>query len=379
MNEIIKNKIADLNLEERAYIYFEEIISEHIFDLKRCFPDWTILYSIKANPNRDIIRCCYNNGLGFDAASTRELDLLLKYQGHNLIQYSCPGKSDSDLKKAMKSRCILVADSIGELSKIYELQKLFNSNCKFGIRLNIGDKNIQLTESMVGEDSHFGITLNELESFFRKSRKVIPISHIHIYSGSQILDELTLASNFSGIAKTVQYLMDGVKLPIKSVSFGGGFGIPYRLNEKGIDFNKLKNLVNQDPFINQLKRKNIELCIESGRYLVADSGYFLSIVRDVKFRNNMQIVITDGLMNAFFRPIFLNAYHHVYSLHDGEAMQSQIVGNTCTPLDTFPFLVELPKVKVGDKLVFEKVGAYGLSMTPMDFISSKEVMEIYVR
>ncbi len=379
MNDIIVEQIKKINITQRTYVYFEKAIIERILELKSCFPEWTILYSIKANPNKDIIKCSYNNGLGFDVATINELELLLQYQSNSLIQYSCPGKSDSDIKKAMQSKCVLVADSISELNRIYYIQKSIKPICEFGIRLNIGDKNEHLTESMVGEESHFGITLFELSEFFKVNKCKLPITHVHVYSGSQILDENTLLRNFSNISKIVLDLINKYSLSLKSVSFGGGFGVPYTIYDNRLNLTKLKDLISNDASINRLKKMQIRLCVESGRFLVAESGYFIACVRDVKYRHNLQIVIVDGLMNAFFRPAFLGVYHNIIALRTGEAIQTKVVGNTCTPLDSFPCLVKLPRMFIGDKLIFENAGAYGLSMSPLKFISFDEVEEVYVK
>lgn len=378
MNDII-TQLNKMNISKKSYVYFEEIILERIKELKQCFTEWDILYSIKSNPNINIINCCYQNGLGFDVATINELDLILNNHENALIQYSCPGKTIDNLKKAMLSDCILVIDSIGEFEKINKLLSTLKPICRFGIRLNVGDRNERIVESMVGEESHFGIQLSELDEIISSGSDLLPLSHVHVYSGSQILDVDAIYDDFSTIAHVILKIIKKYNFVVKSVSFGGGFGVPYTATENKVDLMRLKKLIDSDLYINKLKEYNVRMCVESGRYIVAESGYFIANVCDVKYRYGKQIVVLDGLMNSFFRPIFLNTFHNLYAMKKGTAHLSKVVGNTCTPLDTLPYLVYLPKVKAGDQIVFENAGAYGYTMTPLSFIAGEEVEEIYVK
>lgn len=57
------------------YIYDEKIIISQIEKLKSNFHNIKFLYSIKANPNLDVLKCMFLNGFGADAASLGEVIL----------------------------------------------------------------------------------------------------------------------------------------------------------------------------------------------------------------------------------------------------------------------------------------------------------------
>ena len=70
-----KSTIKNLMNEYKRpfYIYDEEVIDEQIQKLKDNFPEFEFLYSIKTNPNENIVKFIAKNGIGSDAASKNEV------------------------------------------------------------------------------------------------------------------------------------------------------------------------------------------------------------------------------------------------------------------------------------------------------------------
>jgi diaminopimelate decarboxylase len=157
---------------------------------------------------------------------------------------------------------------------------------------------------------------------------------------------------------------------LEYINYGGGFGVPYENYEQPLDLHKLAN---------QIKTPDgIRLNLELGRYLVAEAGLFITRVVDIKESFGIKYIILDGGMNAFFRPKFTGQHHRVHVLGKRE-MATQTValtGNTCTPLDVFYEEIELPVLEIDDLLIFENAGAYGYSMSLLDFISFDKPVQI---
>lgn len=375
------DKIKKLEISKKSYIYFYEIVAKKIEELKACFNGWKILYSIKANPDETILKWCYNNGLGFDASSISEIKLAKRVNENSYIQYSSPGKNIKDIEYC-SNNSLIVIDSIVELRQISEYLKNSNKTIDIGLRLNIGEKNIDLTESMVGVESQFGIIESEIYEAIEiiKGNEKINFKHIHVYSGSQIMSSKVICQNIKNIALTVLKIIHDYNVNIKSINFGGGFGIPYS-DEASLDLDFIKKFLESDETLKCLKAKQIDLYVESGRFIIAEAGFYITFVRDIKYRNGNKIVIVDGLMNTFFRPIFLNAYHHVMNLykHSEKNIEEVVLcGNTCTPLDKISYLIKVPIIELNDCLVFLNAGAYGLSMSPTNFIFTEEIGVVYV-
>ena len=103
---------------ESFYLYDEEGIRSAARRLRSAFPDVDFLYSIKCNPHPRVVETLFDEGFGADAASLGEM-LLSETLGAQPGQvfYSAPGKTDSDLARAM-GKCVLIADSLGDRKSV---------------------------------------------------------------------------------------------------------------------------------------------------------------------------------------------------------------------------------------------------------------------
>ena len=69
--EIIKDLMKEY--KRPFYIYNEKVIGDQIQELKTNFPEFEFLYSIKTNPNKDVIKFISQNDIGSDSASKNEV------------------------------------------------------------------------------------------------------------------------------------------------------------------------------------------------------------------------------------------------------------------------------------------------------------------
>jgi len=102
MNKYVLNLVELANKKECFYLYKESVIKTQIGKLKSSFPNVEFLYSVKCNPNHNVLKTVFGLGLGSDAASLNEV-----YFSHDLdlskdkVYFSCPGKTEEDIKKAL--------------------------------------------------------------------------------------------------------------------------------------------------------------------------------------------------------------------------------------------------------------------------------------
>lgn len=363
------------------YAYDLSTCLQKIEMLNRCFEGWNLVYSIKANPHSVLLEKFIQHGVGMDAASKNEV-LLARGIGCSKenVYFSSPGKTMEDLIKC-HDQCILIADSFNEVNRIAKLSKDLKKTFNIGIRVNLPNTRIQgnAFEVMGGQASKFGVSINDLELIYRVCRESnVSIVGLHIYLGSQILDESILIENFIQIANYAMKLSED--LALEFVTFGGGFGVPYIESEKPIDILRIAYNKCLQKKIAFLIQKNIKCNLELGRYIVAESGIFCASVEDVKESFGQKYVILSSGMNAFIRPIFTKEFHKLNSCKelDGELEKVTIVGNLCTPIDQYyeDFLIVKPEI--GDWLWFENAGAYGYSMSMLNFISHEQPMEIII-
>ena len=365
------------NNDTPFYLYDMRVINEKAGLVKSAFLEFNLLYSIKANPNATIIKNFVNLELGFDAASVNEVQLA-KNNGASIdnIYYSSPGKSMRDLKMALDC-CQIIVDSIGEIDRLNSLASAMGRTIQIGVRLNIENNKMQQSthEVMGGVSSKFGISLEEFLALRISDFIHIDIIGIHVYFGSQILDIGLISGNFHIIAETALILKE--KYNIKYVNFGGGFGVPYEKKESCIEIEKLSHHIHKDSIIQKLISTSITLNIELGRFLVAECGYFVSKILDIKTSYGKKFAIIDGGMNSFFRPMMTGDFHDVVQFQKkGSPETVTLAGKLCTPMDKYYDDLSLYSLSVGDIIAFKNAGAYGFTMSLLEFSSFGKPKEI---
>ena len=225
-----------------------------------------------------------------------------------------------------------------------------------------------------GENSKHGIWHEDLPAALEKIRHYnLSLVGIHMHIGSGV-DYQHLAD----VCDSMVALVTTAGVDLHAISAGGGLSTPYRESDELIDVQHYYSLWNNArQRIEQHLGHSVELEIEPGRYLMAESGVLLAEVRAVKDMGSRHYVLVDSGFNDLMRPAMYGSYHHVSVLTaDGSCADSSqlidtiIAGPLCESGDVFTQLEgglvvtrALPEVKVGDYLVFHDTGAYGASMS----------------
>ena len=364
---------------DSAYVYDLKIVERNCSNVQKTFEKFNVLYSMKANPNISILQTIKRMGIGIDAASKEEVDIAYKCGFiAQQIFYSSPGKSEKDITESI-DRCIIIADSIGEVERICEIAKERKTELDIGIRINVENADIKNNafEIMSGIPTKFGIRLEQLiKAIEICSTCMVNIVGIHVYFGSQILSENVIKQNIYQILECARKTLK--MLDLEFVNIGGGFGIPYK-NEEPLDLMKIiDNKISEGVY--ELLKKGVICNLELGRYLVANAGVFVSRVNDIKDDGNTKYIVLSAGMNGFFRPIFTSEFYMLRKLGlvGGEREKVTVVGNLCTPLDQYYKDYLMERLEVGDMVIFENAGAYGYSMSMLKFCSHSEAREIII-
>ncbi|WP_433587498.1 diaminopimelate decarboxylase [Providencia alcalifaciens] len=356
-----------------VWVYDSEVIIDRIGQLK-VFD--TVRFAQKACSNIHILRLMREQGVKVDSVSLGEIE-------RALVAGFQPGRE--------KSEIVFTADVLdpGTLLKVTELDIPVNAGSidmlqqigehKAGhpvwLRINpgFGHGHSQKTNTG-GENSKHGIWHQDLPEALAKIQQYnLKLVGIHMHIGSGV-DYQHLAN----VCDSMVELVMSAGVDIEAISAGGGLSTPYREHDEIIDVQHYYSLWdNARQRIEQHLGHHIELEIEPGRYLVAESGVLLAQVRAVKDMGSRHYVLVDSGFNDLMRPAMYGSYHHISVLPaDGSSVGHQplketiIAGPLCESGDVFTQLeggmVEtrlLPDVKVGDYLVFHDTGAYGASMS----------------
>ena len=129
-----------------------------------------------------------------------------------------------------------------------------------------------------------------------------------------------------------------------------------------------------------------EIVIEFGRYLVGEAGIYVCEIIDKKISRGETFLITNGGLHHhlaasgnFGQVVRKNYPVVIGNKVVGKARETaSVVGPLCSPLDTLASQMDLAKAEIGDLVVVLQSGAYGLTASPLNFLSHPVPGEIMV-
>lgn len=363
-----------------AYVYDAEII-EYQYDLLRnALPEaFEVFYSAKANPLLGICQLLRRRGSGIEVASEGELRLALAAGfSPQKILFTSPGKTTKELKYAIKQNIYCVnVESVEEARLIDEIARRNGRRVQVSIRVNSDYGGTGAGLRMSGVATQFGIDQYDVKEAADAilSLPAVRLIGVHVFSGTQVLDAGQIIRNMEETMKLAIGLSEACEFPLAFLDLGGGFGVPYFQGEEALDMAAFHQnlLMLWDDYKDRLAE--VRIGVESGRFLLADSGVFMTKVLYVKTCRGHRYVICDGGSNQHASSAFLGRYvrnnfpMRVLGKHDSALEEAYVVGPLCTPTDVIGHKVRLPAVAPGDLLVVEKSGAYGLTHSPALFLS----------
>jgi len=348
-----------------TFIYDRAMIEQRIADLSG-FP--VIRYAQKACSNIAILALMRKHGVKVDAVTAGEIHRALQagYDPREIV-YTADIFDRSVLDLIAKLGLAVNCGSTDMISQ-------FGEQCpgrEIMLRINpgFGHGHSQKTNTG-GEGSKHGIwhaQLEECVTLAKRNNLKITGLHMHIGSGTDF-EHLTQV----GGAMVSTALRLGKDL--KTISGGGGLPTPYRPDDKPLDIAAFTKLwLDTHARLEKELGKKLELEIEPGRYLVAESGFLLSEIRAVKKQGNLTYYLLDAGFNNLARPILYGSYHPMSLCPQGvassETQEVVVGGRLCESGDIFTQaeggFVEtrnLPRACVGDLLTLHCAGAYGFGM-----------------
>lgn len=370
-----------------AYIYNRTQIQERLKQIRACLPDDISLhYSIKANPYPQIVSCLASELNGLDVSSHAEMLLALGTGTPAAdISFSGPGKSDTELKAAVSANVLLHIESTSELDKVISFAQQSGIEPRLALRINPNFSVRQSGMVMGGGSQPFGVDLEHAGELIQKiTSNGLTCSGLHCYAGSQMLNATHVAELQSRTLDMMTELVDKHDLHRVSLNIGGGFGIPYFINESPLDLQSVGTLLNEK--LNSIRQRASigKVIIELGRYLVGECGLYLARVVDKKASRGKQYLVLNGGMNHHLAAsgnlgqVIRRNYPVECSYMKGSKLVEvvSLVGPLCTPLDILGSDLELPVLQTGDLVAILNSGAYGFSASPQRFLSHPPPVEV---
>lgn len=345
------------------YAYNFDYIKERYNNLKNQFiaRKSIICYALKANSNLSLIKFISDLGGGFDCVSIGEIKkaLLVGAKPYKII-YSGVGKTDREIEEALKIGLLMLnLESQEEMKRVEIIATNLNIKARISIRINpnIDPKTHPYISTGLSENK-FGVSASEAKKMYlhaNNSKFLEPIG-LHFHIGSQITD-ISPILDATKIASNLLKELKAAKIDIKFFDIGGGIGINYSDETEPNLYDYAQGV------LKALNKEDVTIICEPGRYLVGNSGVFITKVLYEKINQNKRFVVVDGAMNDLIRPSLYNAQHKILALKDSEKSPCDIVGPICESGDFLGKNILLPRLSHGDILVVKSAGAYGFSMS----------------
>ena len=250
----------------------------------------------------------------------------------------------------------------GYVKIIEEIPVLFEKSSRaknIGIRINPdidGSTMDKITTGLSG--GKFGISIDQIDFDTISNLEGVNLKTLSVHIGSQITDYQKLLGSYENLIKIADEQNLKNNINIDTLDFGGGFAVLDH-SDKEINFDSWKNNCNKI-----LSGKNYNIIFEPGRFIVADSCELISKVLYIKNSGNKKIAIIDCSFSEYIRPALYDIKPPIKVSNKSKDVEIyDIAGGICESTDYFVKDIELPKIKVGDNIVFMNVGAYGSSMS----------------
>ncbi|CAL4067019.1 unnamed protein product [Meganyctiphanes norvegica] len=357
--DVLKEITNQPNQEDPFYILDAGDIVQKIKYWRLMMPRVKPFYAVKCNDDLTVLELLAALGTGFDCASKSEMQRVLSLGVEpSRIIYAHPCKPQSHIKAAAKNNIDLMTfDNEAELYKVKAIcpqAKLVlrircdaeEAQCPLGIKFGVYPEDAgtllataqALDLNVVGVSFHVGSGCKDPPVFLRA-----------IAESRQVFD---LASEY-GFST---YLLD----------IGGGFP-----GDEGSSLDELASIINSALDEHFPQGCGVEIIAEPGRYVVASAFTLATNVvakREVKGNNNELVstmyYINDGVYSSFNCILYDHQKVEPIALKNDNNLDEydcSIWGPTCDGLDQVVMEARLPKMAIGDWIIWKNMGAYTLA------------------
>ncbi len=320
-------------------------------------------FAVKALPNPNIIEMMARRNWGADCSSDPELDYASAagMVGERMM-FTSNDTPDEEFVSARKRGAILNLDDITHIAAVERATGGLPELISF--RFNPGSAR-EGTE-IIGqpEEAKYGLTTEQIHQAYGIAKsKGVKRFVLHTMIVSNMRDGKYIVETGKMMARLAKELEDEHKIKFEFINIGGGVGIPYRPEHRGVDLGQVSAGISME-FRERWGGKAPSLFMECGRAITGPHGWLISSVRHV-MEKYKTFVGMDACMANLMRPGMYGAYHHITVLgkeNEPLVMTADVVGSLCEGIDKFAVNRLLPAVQRGDKFAVWEGGAHSHAM-----------------
>ena len=360
---------------QTPYFVIDEPVLQHYYDmlvksLSESWGNYLIGYSFKTNSLPWLVSYVKRRGAYAEVVSEDEYSLA-KYMGFqdDEIIYNGPYKGLKSFEDVLLAGGIVNLDSMQEIDWLTDLagahpDKIF----EVGIRANFNLEKMCPGETTMGEVSgRFGFCYETGK--FAEALKIlrslsnVSVTGLHLHSSSKSRS----VNIFRSIAQMACQLKTEFNLNLNYVDLGGGYcggmeGRPEYPDYVPVVAEELRKCFSP----NQTR-----LIVEPGISLISKCTTFVTSVFDTRDIKGTRYVMTDG-SRFNIDPTMIKSSHlfHIDYTTNCSAprpviIQQIISGFTCMEVDRLFTYADQPELIPGDRIIYENVGGYTMSLNPL--------------
>lgn len=364
-----------MEMLQTPYFVIDEAILQKYYQmltdsLEQNWNSYLVGYSFKTNSLPWLVSFMKKKGAFAEVVSEDEYLLArrLGYENREII-YNGPYKSESSFREVLLAGGYVNLDSRPEISWLTRLASEYPARTfSVGIRVNFDLEKMCPGETTMGEISgRFGFcyeTGNFAEAL-RLIREIpnVSISGLHLHSSSKSRS----VNIFRSIAQMACQLQQEFQLSLSYVDLGGGYCGGMEGRPEYPDYFPAVAAELSKCFVPE----QTKVIVEPGISLISKCTTFVTSVFDTRDIKGTRYVMTDG--SRFNIDATMIKTSHLFHIdYAGESMsgrrrlpQRVISGYTCMECDRMFTHENSPELVPGDRIVYENVGGYTMSLNPL--------------
>jgi diaminopimelate decarboxylase len=351
------------------YIFSEHSIRKSMEEIRRAFSiryhKVQMAWSYKTNYLDSICRIFHQEGSWAEVVSGFEYDKALRngVKGENII-FNGPGKSISDLEKAVRNGSFIHIDHIDELFNLSEICQKHNLEARVGLRVNM-DIGIYPKWDRFGLNYENGEAWDLINRIMLNPRLKLMGLHTHIGTYIISVDAYRIAAaKLADLAFNISQKYDHY---LSYIDMGGGFASKNTLRGaylSGEDttpsFDEYAEAITSALINSKIKPDKLPaLILETGRALIDNAGYIAgSVIANKRLSDGHRATIVDVGVNLLFTAFWYDHKIHPVNKHSGLVEETTIYGPLCMNIDVLRPSLMFPALKCGDRFVITRTGAY---------------------
>ena len=371
------------------FVYDNNIVGAQVARFKGAMADGIGLhYAVTANPYEPLLEFLGRYVDGFRVVSLGELRRLQQAHLAGIpMNFAGPGKLDIELEESVRAGATISIESEGEALRAIRAGERVGIQPKISVRVTPPFTIEGGTVSLGSRASPFGVDAERVPAVIQGLIEAgVDWRGLHMFAGSQCLDAEALAEVHRVTVAHAGEIAEAIGAPIPELNLGSGFDVACRPGDEPLDIDHVATALNHTLCNSPSLLATTRFTIELGRWLVGESGVYLTRVLDRTESCGQTFLTTDGgghhLIGATgsLGERGMANFPIAVANRFGEPPEEgvTVTGCLCTPFDMLGDDVALPRAEEGDLIAVFCAGAYGLSASPQAWESRPLAREILV-